>query len=409
MNRFQTAILLAAMAAWPACRAWADDLPTPAASEFDYDAPGGPSEHFEEITPPVSSMGDIGGALQPIPQGEQLWEYEPAVTESTGTWLRRGYWYVESDAVVLNRYWDRNAFVLASDLSSGGLQDLQLDRSKPGAEGNVRLTLGRFLFRDTTNRDHTMEFTGFGGGEWTQSNRITSDVPNALFVRDDIDLNNPSFDGASTMQTKYDSRLTMFELNYRVHDRMGRDQMVLTPNGDWVRRANSGLTRNFLVGLRYIDLTENLAWSAQDIATQTTSADSGLYNIRTSNDVIGPQVGGGITYESDRFSVELFGKGGVMLNDAKGVSRMTYANAQGLDDFYTNNREGVLTYVFQTGFIGRWHMRPNLSLRGGYEMLFLVNMAAAPDQIKFDPDFSRVATSNNPFYQGLTLGMEYFW
>lgn len=423
MNRFQIAIVIAVAAAYPACRAWADDLPTPAESGFG--EPSGASDGFEVIAPPITSMGDIGGSMQPIPQDEQLWECGPAVTESTGTWLRRGFWYVESEAVVLNRYWDRSPVILTTDLSQTppfgfpSLEDMKVDRSKPGAEGNVRLTLGRFLFRDQENRDHTTEFTGFGGGEWKQINRIASDSPNGLFVRDDIDLRNPSFDGSSFQAFEYDSRLAMFEWNYRVRQRMGRDQMVMTPDGEWVRRASSGLTRNFLAGIRYIDMTENFAWEARDINRQinggTANASNALYGSRTSNDVFGPQLGGGIAYESDRFSVEVFGKGGVMLNDAKASTRLTYtgisANApEGtFEDFYTNNREGLLTYVFQSGVVGRWHMRPNLSLRGGFEMLYFVNMAMAPDQLKFDPNFARVTTSGDPFYQGFTLGLDYFW
>ncbi len=414
MNRFHTAFVFAIAAAWPTAWALAGDLPTPADVNDHNGASSGPMS-FEEVPPPVSALGDIGGSLEPIPHDEQLWEYEEALTESTGTWLRRGFWYVESEAVVLNRYWDRSPKILASDLSSGGQQDLRLDRSKPGAEGNLRLTLGRFLFRDGENRDHTMELTGFGGGEWSSLSRIASDVPNTLFVPGQLDRGNPSFDGASRMASQYDSRLTSFELNYRVRQRMGRDQMVMTPNGDWVRRASSGISKNFLVGLRYIDLTENLRWTADDIDATVlngnTIADGGVYDVRTSNDVIGPQLGGGIAYETDRFSFEVYGKGGVMLNDAKGTSRLTVQNlTQGdLEPFYTNNREGLLTYVFQTGMIGRWHMRPNLSLRGGYELMYFVNMAMAPDQIKFDPEFSRVTTSGDPFYHGVTLGLEYFW
>src|SRR5947208_82208 len=32
---------------------------------------------------------------------------ELAPIESTGTWLRRGFWYAETDAVIFNRMWSR--------------------------------------------------------------------------------------------------------------------------------------------------------------------------------------------------------------------------------------------------------------------------------------------------------------
>ena len=46
---------------------------------------------------------DVGG----------LWN-QVAPIESTGTWLRRGFWYAETDAVVFNRIWDRNDKRLAA-------------------------------------------------------------------------------------------------------------------------------------------------------------------------------------------------------------------------------------------------------------------------------------------------------
>src|SRR3954466_12954838 len=41
------------------------------------------------------------------PDAGGLWN-EVAPIESTGTWLRRGFWYAETDALVLTRSWDRN-------------------------------------------------------------------------------------------------------------------------------------------------------------------------------------------------------------------------------------------------------------------------------------------------------------
>lgn len=402
-------------------------VPTPAATMAGPPAP-------ESIGGPVveSAPYSVGGeSLAPIPEDQTLWECGPAVTESTGTWLRRGFWYTELEAVVLTRYWDRNAPVLAQDVNFLGVNGgfdinverdaLEVNRSKPGAEGHVRFTLGRFLFRDVENRDHTSEFTGFGGGEWSQRDAITSDpaAPNQLVVPSTFDLNNLSFDNSNRMTTKYDSRLTSFECNYRVHTRLGRDQMVMQPNGEWVRRQSSNLTHSFLAGMRYIDLTENFEWNAFDIRRArnvTTAGPNGSYFARTSNDLFGGQVGGSTTYEGDRFSLEGFAKTGIFFSDAKAKTHLNYVNAttgnpQGgtFVDFNTDNREGPLSYMLQAGVVGRWHIRPNLSVRAGYEMLYLTNMAMAPDQLKFDPDYSTVSTSGDPFYHGVTAGSEFFW
>ena len=89
------------------------------------------------------------------------WGGFPIFTESTGTWLRRGWWSAEVDAVMMNRMWKRDDQVLAFDSQS--FRSLLLTRDSPGAETGVRLSLGRFLFRDTLNRDHVVEFTAFVG------------------------------------------------------------------------------------------------------------------------------------------------------------------------------------------------------------------------------------------------------
>src|SRR6266850_1812222 len=41
-----------------------------------------------------------------LPHERGLWT-QLAPIESTGTWLRRGFWYAETDAVIYNRLWER--------------------------------------------------------------------------------------------------------------------------------------------------------------------------------------------------------------------------------------------------------------------------------------------------------------
>ena len=128
---------------------------------------------------------------------------------------------------------------------------LILNGALPGRDAAVRTTLGHFLFRDSRNRDHTVEFTGFGGGEWEQNRVITSEAPFGLFVPFVIDGGNISFDGSSRQTVDYSSHYKSFEMNYRVKQRLGHDQLIMDPNGGWHRAANAGFEREYLVGLRY--------------------------------------------------------------------------------------------------------------------------------------------------------------
>lgn len=338
-----------------------------------------------------------------------MWGCQPALVESTGTWLRRGWWYAEADAVVLNRMWKRDDMTLATDDFTGGaaFNRLRLNRTDPGAVGSVRLTLGRFLFRDVRNRDHTLEFTAFGGGQAGQSDTLTSSVDaQTLLVPFGIDFNNPSFDGAQTMNVEYDSRFTSFELNYRVKERMRRDRMVLTPSGEWVRTANNGITKQYLAGLRYFDLEDVLDWGATNILT--FGNEDGNYRVNTRNDMIGLQIGCHLLMEHDRWNVEIGGKGGPFVNAARADSVLAIEN-QPDSGFVKNNSETALSFIGEFQLIARYHLRPNVSLRAGWQMMYVTSVALAPNQVDFSPDPGRFPYTGDPFYNGGIFGVETYW
>jgi hypothetical protein len=352
---------------------------------------------------------------------EDWHQHVPAPIESTGTWLRRGFWYAEADAVVWNRNWNRDNKWFAADdpdvesptfffqtaalLSTNRL--LVLDGAHPGEDTSVRVTLGHFLFRDQRNRDHTAEFTVFGGGDWEQHREISSLADFGLFVPFVIDGANRSFDGSSSQTMDYSSHYSSFEANYRVKQRMERDQLVMDPNGCWHRAANPGFTRDYLVGLRFMQMRDIMDWRAEDIL-QTGS--DGIYQIRTDNDMFGFQMGTGFAYEASRWSLGLNTKGGVFLNDAKGRSFLDFTDEDDdEDDFHLRLTEDELSFVGEAKLIGKWHLTPNFSLRASYEMMYVSAVALAPNQATFIPVFATLNTTQDPFYHGASFGFEGYW
>src|SRR5262249_43811785 len=151
-----------------------------------------------------------------------------------------------------------------------------------------------------------------------------------------IDGNNRSFDnnstttpnsGSSQQEVKYTSHFSNFELNYNVKQRLGRDQMVMDPNGGWRREASNGWTKEFLFGLRFMNLSDYFDGTAKNIAANTAVTPNipqgdGDYLIRTQNNVIGPQIGAGIGYETGRWTMGVENKLGLLLNDASANSRL---------------------------------------------------------------------------------------
>ncbi len=347
------------------------------------------------------------------------WDDQPAPIASSGTWLNRGVWYAEADGMILYRAWQKaDTFVAANDQNviipgsfpSVGLQlntnrVLSIPSDHPGSDAGVRTTLGRFLFRDDHNRDHTLEFTAWSAGNWVSDGRVASENPNGLFVTFNLDGGNNLFDRSSFQRTIYDSRLNSFELNYRVRRRLGRDQMVMDPNGRWRREASNGFTRTYLAGIRYVQVDESLNWTAEDIVT---NGANGKYLISTSNDLIGLQTGGGLDYESGRWSAGISAKVGLYWNDA--VSRQFLdLTASDTNDFNRRQTEAQVSWLGQAELLGRYHITPNSSLRAGLEFMVLDSLALAPRQINFINDSSWIETGGNPWYMGGLFGFECYW
>ncbi len=338
--------------------------------------------------------------------------------ESTGTWFRRGLWYMDIDAVVLTRTWDSDGRRLMFDSSINDerllTRDRKLGESSPDADGSARIALGRFLFRDTKNRDHTAEMVVLGGAEWVDQGSIEASVfpllvPNEL-TGGVFPNTLPSFNLANESSYSYSSHFNSFEWNYNVTQRMRKDQMELTPSGTWVRKASPGWTQSYLAGLRYFELQEDFDWLASDIVSIGAGV-SGEMNVRTSNNLFGVQFGHGLTYETDRWNVSLFSKHGMYVNDARSTHDLTFANSPNgtADNFSNEGHENSLNYLLQAGVTGRYHIRPNISLRVGYELMYLTGLALAPNEISFDGTQALAGTTGDVFYRGFTFGSEFFW
>lgn len=374
----------------------------------------------------TDSFADDMGGSQVDEFESYAWDGQPAPVVSSGTWLDRGVWYAEADAMFLYRIWQKvSTFVAADDQTviippdptnvatlfpSAGLflntnRKLYIPATHPGADAGVRTTLGRFLFRDDENRDHTAEFTAWAAGNWVSDNAVSSASPNRLFVSFRVDGGNALFDQSSFQRVIYSSRLNNFELNYRMKKRLGRDQMVMDPNGNWRREANNGFIRTYLAGFRYVQVDESLNWTAEDIAV--AGAD-GQYLIDTTNDLFGFQVGQGLRYESGRWSAEVSGKMGLFWNNAESHQQMNLT-ASDEDDFNRDVSQAELSWIGEGEVLGRYHITPNASLRAGLEFMVLDSLALAPRQINFINDSNWIETGGNPWYIGGLLGFEFYW
>lgn len=367
--------------------------------------------------PIISGELDSGQGLFGSDLEMQIFDYQPALLESTGTWLRRGFWYSEVDVLMMDRIWRRDNFNLATqDFTNNALL---VEGGRTGAEATPRLNIGRFLFRDHKNRDHAIEFIAFGGGQWSQSGRLDAVGDGTLNVgsysngilapNNPIDQGNPSFDGATAMQYDYNSRFNNFELNYHVKSRMLKDRMELEPSGHWVRRAQPSISRSLIAGIRYFDLNEDFNWDAFGMTDTNGDIQSGNYRVKTDNDMIGTQIGFTWNYETARWSLGLANKSGMYLNhtDVESNFAVTGGGASGNNDSSVDN----LSFITEASVIGKWHLMPNFSLRAGLEILYVSSVAHASEQLNFIPVSSgqSAIVNGDSTFMGGTFGFERYW
>jgi hypothetical protein len=102
------------------------------------------------------------------------------------------------------------------------------------------------------------------------------------------------------------------------------------------------------------------------------------------------------------------GKAGVFLNDVESETAFARTDMEA-NDFTTESRDTVFSFIGQSGIMFKWHMRPNLSLRAGWEMMYVTSTALAPHQVNFRPDDNKVVYSGDPFYHGAAFGFEGYW
>lgn len=402
-----------------------------------------PEDQDGELVPSPVAEGDdemlesyLGGPMHAL-------DCSPSYFESSGSWLRRGYWYAEADFLMLNKGWDRKGLLFAFEGTTStapgfvqpglnipgfgtilAIDTLTIDGARPGADGLARVKLGRFLFRDSRNRDHNVEASYYGGGNWMQSSALSASSVGGLQVNNFIDRDNVSFDDAESMNFNYLTTMDSIEGDYAVRTRMSRDQMELRPNGEWVRTANPTRTYSFLTGVRYMRLNETLNIGAAGIPnTLVGSPDpllTGNYFVRTNNDLLGGQLGTGFAYETARWSLGTSVKGGAFWNRMDLRSRFEVGSQDTNilnSGQVVNSREDNISFIGEFQVLGKWHLRPNMSIRAGFEVLYVDSIALAPHQVNFvrqpidglgNTGYTPIAGDGDIFCMGSSLGIEVY-
>jgi hypothetical protein len=238
-----------------------------------------------------------------------------------------------------------------------------------------------------------LELGYFGTFNWDAAAAATSSQNNLFSVFSEFGsdplLGFPETDRAYLQQIAYSSQLNNGELNLRHR---------------WIS-ANCLLHGSWLLGARYVALDEDF--------TYNTRTNVGLldYQVETENDLIGAQIGGDLFLcITPRFKVGGEAKAGIYGLRARQTTDV-YDDLGGV--LFEQETDDDVAFVGEVGAIGIFRLTPRCSLRGGFQMLYLDEVALASENFNTQSPFSIresfIDTGGDVFYYGGTLGFEWMW
>lgn len=372
----------------------------------------------------------------------------PAPVYNTESWFRNGNWYTQQDFVMMGqRRLSRGTVPYATGFifspgSSGfrkGIlaydtfasfsisrfsRNLNIDSLFLQFEPGTRLTLGRLAGRDAANRDYAMEITYLGLFEWksradfagiqsvlgapagsirTVFGGVVADPagqPTAIFV--------PGFSDADIQRFQYTTDFNSLEWNLRIQGRPDRDILALQPDGAWIRHDSSGRLVSVLGGLRFVSINDSFILQSEAAATPASPATFGLYRARTHNDMVGAQMGLELMEKYTQWNWGFRSRIAAMSNFGERISQISTVN--GIDPRFQIVDDVNFVPLLEGGLFTAYQLRPNVTLRGAYDVLFLVSGTADVQRnLSLQPTFPPLNMTGRRLLQGLSVGFEAVW
>ena len=409
------------------------------------------------------------------------WLHEMPQLLSSGTWLWRGHWYTEQAVVAMYRT-PPNGKILTRDptftriiialgqsptLQFRDNQDpLQTDGQTFRAETGVKLTIGNIIGRDKNNRDHAIEFSFLGFFDFVGRDTITAtegpgtddpdsnvrDLGNNFFLLDGLLLDEEvgptsgifrlpisivGFSNARTHAYLYEADFNSYELNLRKRSRLRRDRVLLQPNGSWNRDISSGRIFTLLGGLRLLRHNERLLWTSEGAIDGTalpfapSNTASGEFESKVHNDMFGLQFGTGIQEQKAHWNWGIKTTAGILYNFADRKIRIETNDPTAvipLRQLGDDASDDQAVFLGEAGAHVGYHVRPNVTLKVSYDVLYYTGIAVARDGVEINGEgFSqdpmvvgfrpgRVANTfrplelrNDALYHALSFGFEIVW
>jgi hypothetical protein len=156
-----------------------------------------------------------------------------------------------------------------------------------------------------------------------------------------------------------------------------------------------------LAGFRWLELRENLE------GVTIPSVEETFWNTNTKNNLFGFQIGAeGVILDRGCFSIDGVLKAGVFGNHAE---QSVAAHNSNVMDVFTASTNHT-SFLGEIGLMCKYQVTSQMTLRAGYEALWLQGVALAPAQIQESnvlADQIGINSNNGVLYHGATAGFEF--
>jgi len=407
----------------------ADGAPVPGTEKVISDRPLGEAvavDAADPVTGPFSRALD-GMRLDELELDEMPFE------ASSGDWFSNGQWYGSAEMLWFDR--SRNyRRLIGYDVT--GTSPSPTNRLPVGSftttgipfplAPGARITLGEYLGRDYLDRDQSLEMTYYGGFAFYQQDQYNA-IPRSFLVTP-LTVRLPGFSGAQTYETTHNSIFNSLEWNYKLHRRLGRDQLVMSPNGSWSRHAERAWLPALIIGTRVANVNETFTFASRRNDVDT-SQFAGNYLIDTQNWLWGMNLGGELISQNEFYFWGLRGRATPALSftanqqTANGVDTLTTLPnpnpppdtitnpfPQGSFSRATSQQQLVPGFVGDLSLFAGWNVTPNFAVKVGYDFLWVAGIATATRQFNLDNVRQDSHDGGGQiFYNGLSFGCEGSW
>jgi hypothetical protein len=169
------------------------------------------------------------------------------------------------------------------------------------------------------------------------------------------------------------------------------------------------------VGFRYLNLRERLRINGERDQTTSnpngsTAVETGVYDIGTSNNLYGPQVGARLRRWGRKLGWEATGKAGIFASDTQQEQYVIDYPDFTERELISASDNGV-AFVGELNLTAIYRLNDVWNLRAGYNLIWIEGVALAPDQL----DFSDVIGAGNQLshngvlLHGVSCGLEARW